>query len=115
MKERVYQPDWTSEERVLYLRHVAEVVARLGSDLPMVPLSTLPLGYRLDRRYPEGDPEEWRLMARNLVRVASHLHAMHEQWGVHMMLALGPEPFCLLETVAAAISFLERWVFREGG
>jgi len=114
VKERVYQPDWTSEERVLYLRHVAEVVARLGSDLPMVPLSTLPLGYRPNRRYPEGDTEEWRLMARNLVRVVSHLHAMEEAWGVRMMLALEPEPFCLLETVADAISFLERWVFREG-
>lgn len=115
VKERVYEPDWTSEERVLYLRHVAEVVARLGSDLPVVSLSTLPLGYRPDRCYPQGDPAMWRLMARNLARVASHLHAMEEQSGVHMMLALEPEPCCLLETVADTISFLETWVFREGG
>ncbi|MHC4897802.1 MAG: metabolite traffic protein EboE [Planctomycetota bacterium] len=114
VKEQVYQPDWTSEERVLYVRHVAEVVARLGTDLPLVSLSTLPLGYRPDRRFPEGDPEEWRLMARNLVRVASHLHAMEAQWGVRMMLALEPEPFCLLESVADAMAFLEQWVFREG-
>ncbi len=115
VKERVYEPDWTSEERVLYVRHVAEAVARLGSGLAMVPLSTLPLGYRPGRRYPEGDPEEWRLMGRNLVRVASHLRAMEEEWGLRMVLALEPEPFCLLETVAAAVSFLERWVFLEGG
>ena len=78
-KAQVYEPDWTREERVLYVRHVAEVVARLGSDLELVPLSTLPLGYR-----PDGhrlDEEESRLMARNLVRVASHLHAMEQEHG----------------------------------
>lgn len=115
VKERVYEPDWTSEERVLYLRHVAEVVARLGSDLRLVPLSTLPLGFRPDRRYPDGDPGEFRLMARNLARVASHLAAMEARSGVRMVLALEPEPFCLLETVADTIAFLEEWVFREGG
>ncbi len=124
VKEKVYEPDWTQEERVLYVRHVAEVVARLASDrasdgashLPIVPLSTLPLGYRPDGsfRFPEGDPETWRLMARNLVRAASHLHAMEEEWGVRMVLALEPEPFCLLESVQDAIGFLEQWVFRDG-
>ena len=110
VKERVYHPDWSTEERLLYTRRVATAVALLGSDREVVPLSTLPLGYR-----PKGcADEELRLMARNLVRAASHLHAVREEHGQTMVLALEPEPFCLLETVAQTAEFLERWVFRAG-
>ncbi len=105
IKTKVYQPDWASEERLLYTRHAATAMALLGSDLDIVPLSTLPLGY---------EPADPRVMARNLVRAASHLHAMEQEHGLHMVLALEPEPFCLLETVAATIEFLNRWVFAEG-
>ena len=110
VKEQVYLPDWATEERLIYTRQIATAVARLGSDRAVVPLSTLPLGYR-----PQGCPdEELRLMARNLVRAASHLHSVREEHGQAMVLALEPEPFCLLETVAEAADFLERWVFRAG-
>ncbi len=106
VKTAVYQPDWADEARVLFTRHAAEVVGRIGEPGSVVPMSTLPLGYETGDR---------RVMARNLVRAASHLHAMAEYHGVQIVLALEPEPFCLLETVAETIDFLEEWVFRAGG
>ena len=121
VKTKVYEPDWSDEERLLYTRHVAEVVARVGSSarpapsMRTVPISTLPLGYRDGRPASDLDDEGCRVMARNLVRAASHLQSMEEAHGVRLVLALEPEPFCLLETVAQAADFLERWVFREGG
>ena len=106
VKTSVYEPSWETEERVLFTRHAAEVVGRVVSPGGVVPMSTLPLCYG------EGDS---RLMARNLVRAVSHLNSMAEYHGVQIVLALEPEPYCRLETVAQTIEFLEEWVFRGDG
>ncbi|MBL8738929.1 MAG: metabolite traffic protein EboE [Planctomycetes bacterium] len=110
VKTGVYRPDWGHEDRLAYTRRCAEVGASLlprGSGLS---LSTLPLGYR-----GPGEPEpDLRRMARNLARCASAFAAIEERTGVRCVLALEPEPDCLLETVAASASFLERWLFDEG-
>jgi hypothetical protein len=73
-------------------------------------LSTLPLGYRA----PGGPQPDLRVMARNLARAASSFAALEQRTGVCCVLALEPEPFCLLETCAAAAAFLEQWLFEEG-
>ncbi|MEQ1631378.1 MAG: metabolite traffic protein EboE [Planctomycetota bacterium] len=110
VKEAVYAPDWSTEDRLLYTRDCAEAAAALVPSGTVVPLSTLPLGFR-----PGGaDPSLLRVMARNLARAASHLHGLCERTGVHCVLALEPEPFCLLETAASAADFLEQWLFDEG-
>jgi sugar phosphate isomerase/epimerase len=110
VKTAVYEPDWGHEDRLLYTRHCAEAAAALAPPGAVVPLSTLPLGYRA----PGQGPPELRVMARNLARAASMLAALKERTGVHCVLALEPEPFCLLETAAEAAHFLERWLFEEG-
>lgn len=110
VKTAVYRPDWGSEERLAYTRACAEVGASLlaaGSELP---LSTLPLGYRA----PGETPADPRIMARNLARCASAFAAIEQSTGVRCILALEPEPDCLLETVAATAAFLEQWLFDEG-
>lgn len=110
VKTAVYRPDWGDEERLQYTRQCAEVGASLlpaGSELS---LSTLPLGYRAT-----GDePADLRRMARNLARCASAFAALEARTGVRCVLALEPEPDCLLETAAATAAFLERWLFEEG-
>lgn len=105
VKEAVYRPDWQQEERLLYTRHAAQALAALLPAGASAPLSTLPLGYG------EGDR---RKMARNLARAASMLHDIEQRTGVHLILALEPEPFCLLETVAQTATFLEDWLFEPG-
>ena len=104
VKEQVYQPDWASEERLLYTRQAAEALAALAPAGARIPLSTLPLGYG------SGD---LRRMARNLARAASALAAVEESTGVELVLALEPEPLCLLETVAQTADFLDRYLFEE--
>jgi sugar phosphate isomerase/epimerase len=110
VKERVYTPDWATEDRLLYTRWCAEAAAALQQSGAVVSMSTLPLGYR-----PPGEqPAELRRMARNLVRAASHLHGLRERTGVEVVLALEPEPFCLLERCGETADFLEQWVFGDG-
>ncbi len=105
VKEQVYHPDWSTEERLLYTRHAAEAVADIAPRGARIPLSTLPLGHG------SGD---LRCMARNLARAASALAAIEESTGVQMVLALEPEPLCLVETVTQAVEFLEGSLFEEG-
>lgn len=110
VKTAVYSPDWGREERLQYTRDCAELAAGLAERDAVVALSTLPVGYR-----GPGDPEpDRRLMARNLARCASVFADLEERTGVRCVLALEPEPNCLLETVAATARFLEDWLFDEG-
>jgi sugar phosphate isomerase/epimerase len=109
VKTAVYQPDWGAEERLLYTRTCAEVGASLVPRGTVLPLSTLPLGYR----GPGDPPADLRLMARNLARCASAFAAIEETTGVCCVLALEPEPACLLETCAETAAFLEDWLFEE--
>ena len=53
-------------------------------------------------------------MARNLARCASAFAAIEQRTGVRCVLALEPEPDCLLETAGATAAFLERWLFEAG-
>jgi sugar phosphate isomerase/epimerase len=110
VKTAVYRPDWGCEERLAYTRQCAAIGAAMSSPGSVLPLSTLPLGYR-----GAGEPAaDLRRMARNLARAASALAAIEQDTGVCCVLALEPEPDCLLETCAATAAFLERWVFDEG-
>ena len=110
VKTAVYEPDWGREERLLYTRACAEVGAQQLQPGDVLPMSTLPLGYR----GPGDAPADERKMARNLARAASAMAAVEENTGVRCVLALEPEPNCLLETAAQAADFLERWLFEEG-
>ena len=110
VKTAVYRPDWGEEERLAHTRTCAEVAARLVPAGATVPLSTLPLGYRA----PGDAAADLRRMARNLVRCASAFAAIESERGVRCVLALEPEPDCLLETCAATAEFFEQWLFAAG-
>jgi sugar phosphate isomerase/epimerase len=102
VKTAVYRPDWADELRLQYTRDAAQALAALLPRGASAPLSTLPLGFG------QGD---LRRMARNLARAASALHDLEQRTGVHLIVALEPEPFCLLETAAQTAAFLEEWLF----
>lgn len=110
VKTAVYVPDWSHEDRLAYTRLCAMVAASTLPRGAVLPLSTLPLGHR----GPGDPPADLRKMARNLVRCASAFAEIEAKTGVQCVLALEPEPDCLLETCAATAAFLEQWVFDEG-
>lgn len=110
VKTSVYAPDWGEEERFLYTKRCAEVGASLLPEGAVLPLSTLPLGYRARGAM----PADLRLMARNLARAASMLAGVEASTGVRCVLAIEPEPNCLLETVRQTADFLDEWLFEEG-
>lgn len=102
VKESVYRPDWSEPERLRYTLEAAEAVEAFVSPGAVVPMSTLPVGY--------GDVDR-PVAARALARAAAEFAKIEARTGVRCVLALEPEPFCVLETAAQAGDFLEREVF----
>jgi len=100
VKERVYRPDWHEPERVTYTMRLADILVELLPDGIDGSISTVP-GCFQDRA---GDAT---VMADHLTRCASHLATLEERTGKRLILALEPEPCCVIETLAQAVTFFE--------
>lgn len=100
VKDQVYRPDWHEPERVAYTNRLAEVLVELVPDGVTGTISTVP-GCFQDR---PGDPAA---MAHHLARCAAHLATLEARTGKHLMIALEPEPCCVIETLAQAVAFFE--------
>lgn len=104
VKERVYLPDWRDAARVDYSDRLARLLAELlPDDQPYGSVSTVPGAFK------QG------LAARDAARVAenliSHVEALvriERATGRRIVLALEPEPCCMLETIAETIAFFEQ-------
>jgi hypothetical protein len=107
VKTAVYVPDWGEQERLLYTRRCAEVGATFLKDGDVLPISTLPLGYRGRG----AAPVDFDQMVGNLARVTSMFAAIESQTGVRCVLAVEPEPNCILETVKQTAAFLDESIF----
>ncbi|MFT4843576.1 MAG: hypothetical protein ACI8UD_003189 [Planctomycetota bacterium] len=107
VKTAVYVPDWGEQERLLYTRRCAEVGATFLKDGDVLPISTLPLGYRGRG----AAPVDFDQMVGNLARVTSMFAAIEAQTGVRCVLAIEPEPNCILETVKQTAAFLDESIF----
>ncbi len=104
VKDGVYLPDWTTQERRSYTNALARVMARLAPAGIKPSISTLPLGYRL-----HGDTEERRAAcAEALLFQVAELWQLEQETGVRVRLALEPEPHCLLETIQDVVQFFQR-------
>lgn len=102
VKDAVYRPDWADPRRLRYTLDAASAACRLAAEGAEVPLSTLPLGY--GRRDLDACAAALRTCGRELATLS-------DTTGRRAVLALEPEPFCLVETVAGMAGFLEQRVF----
>ncbi len=113
VKERVYAPDWRAPERLSYTDRLAELLAALlpeGEPGLAGSVSTVPGGFRAAARSPGARDA----MAEALLRHAARLAALEDRTGRRIVLALEPEPMCLLETTAEAVAFFEEHLFGAG-
>jgi len=103
VKEDVYRPDWRDEARLEYTNLLADLLAQWvpagagagGS------ISTVPGAFRSAA----GAAADVERIAGQLVRHAAHLVHLERRTGRRIVLALEPEPCCLLETVAETVAF----------
>ena len=103
VKEGVYLPDWRDPERLRYTDLLADLLAELLPDDPSIEgsVSTVPGAFK-----PALDgPADIALMTEHLLRHTAHLVRLRSRTGRLIALALEPEPYCFIETIAEAIAY----------
>jgi sugar phosphate isomerase/epimerase len=111
VKEDVYRPDWLEEERLLYTDALAGILAALLPAGLEGSVSTVPGCFKPRAADDSGASAA---MADRFIRHASTLVNLERDTGKRIALALEPEPFCVLETVAEAVAFFEAHLFAQG-
>ncbi len=109
VKEEVYLPDWQDEERLRYSNTLADLLLALLPPDPALEgsISTVPGAFK---------PWATTAAAREriselLLRHVAHLATIRARSGRTIVLALEPEPCCLLETADEVVAFFENHVF----
>jgi sugar phosphate isomerase/epimerase len=98
VKHAVYQPDWTSKQRLDYTLDLAWILADLlPDDAVRGSVSTLPLGWR-----EPWDGDRQANAARSLEALAGGLAEIARQTGRVVRVGFEPEPGCVVETTRDA-------------
>lgn len=108
VKDQVYQPDWLAPERLAYTCALADLMAEIAPPGETVSLSTVPGTFR-----PLGTGRGAEIAA-SLRAAAAHCAALRERTGVTVALAIEPEPFCFLETIAETAAFFRDHLHAPG-
>ncbi|MFK7737642.1 MAG: metabolite traffic protein EboE [Pirellulaceae bacterium] len=106
VKHAVYEPTWCTPERRDYTLRLADILSQLiAGDLGTI--STLPLGWP---HQPWSD-DDLAAAGKNLRQVAMRLAELREETGKEIVLAIEPEPGCVLNTAPEIVDFFERYLF----
>ncbi len=100
VKEQVYLPDWRSPERTAYTRRLADLLADWLPEGMTGSISTVPIGFK-----GMVGMDDLPLIRQQLIAVLTHLRHLRDSRGREIVLALEPEPGCLLETTEEACRF----------
>jgi hypothetical protein len=96
VKEDVYLPDWTCPERTAYTLDLACILAKLLPEGETGNISTVPCHYG---KQPKPEAMD------NLLSMADDLARIEQETGRRIILALEPEPDCLLDSEASTLAF----------
>lgn len=107
VKERVYEPDWTTEARTKYTMHIADILAEVTNQPVEPTIQTAPLAYR-----PKANtPEFLANFNENVYRVIAHLMNLEKRTGRRIKLAVEPEPYCFLETILETVQWFNEKIY----
>jgi hypothetical protein len=101
VKEEVYEPDWRSNERTIYTKNVANVLAAVAADGIAPSIQSPPLGFKPRVT----GPDVVASFTDHVLEVAAHLVDIERRTGKTVTLALEPEPYCFLETTDEVIAY----------
>jgi hypothetical protein len=109
--EQVYEPDWTTDERVAYTCAVADLLAELTPEDVHPSIQTAPLAFAAN----VAGADYIGQFTTRLLRVVAHLAALEARSGRRVTLALEPEPACYLETTDETVGYFAERVHSAAG
>jgi hypothetical protein len=104
VKERVFEPDWTTNERLEYTNRLFDILAALLPNDIEGSVSTLPGSFK-DFVHSDG---QIKAIHQNLLHCVDHIAALSEKSDRQLHLGLEPEPFGLFENTNETVQFFER-------
>lgn len=107
IKEEVYEPGWSTLERVRYTLALAKVMTELPGT-PLRTISTVAGGFVPQPSLLKAHDDEYR---KNFGILALGLAELEEETGVSVRLAIEPEPWTRLESIDQAIPFFREVVW----
>ena len=112
VKTAVYEPDWSTLDRLTYTIKLAGILAALLPEGHTGNISTVPLGYRQSSVAAETRPLS-KMYARQIAMMAGFLDQLHKELGCEIVLALEPEPDCAIENTDEMIAWFEDELLSE--
>ena len=101
VKEKVFQPDWTSPERVSYTQDLFSILAEIAPASGGGSVSTLPGSHKTFH----ADETAIRI---NLIETAHFIEDLSQKHQIDLHLGLEPEPLGHFENTAETLAFFER-------
>ena len=104
VKEQVYAPDWTTNERVEYTNLLFNLLAEIVPFGIEGSVSTVPCSFK---EFITSN-DQVQAMRTNVWRCVEHIARVSEGSGKKLHLGLEPEPLCYLETSSETASFFDQ-------
>lgn len=101
VKEQVFAPDWTHQDRVDYTKKLFEVLAAIAPANSGGSVSTLPGSHKTF------DADE-SIIRKNLIQLADWIDDLSDRTGKDLHLGLEPEPLGHIENTAESLAFFNR-------
>ncbi|QHG16000.1 metabolite traffic protein EboE [Nostoc sp. ATCC 53789] len=116
VKDQVYAPDWSTQERANYTLNLAHILASLLPQGLDGGISTLPLSYK---PWWVKDQASFETVLKksclNIASVVVEMIRIGEQTGKILHIDLEPEPDGLIENTSEVIDFYQNWLLPIGG
>jgi hypothetical protein len=110
VKTSVYLPDWSMQARLEYTARLALILADILPENGKGSISTLPLSYQ----NPVPSEQKRNAYVRQIIILARLLDEIRTEQGKEIVLAIEPEPDCLLEDTYSFIAWFESEFLLEG-
>ena len=110
VKDLVHAPDWTTDERVIYTKRLADQLAILLPNDLDGGISTSPISYRHWHKTEEATNNAFEKGAENLSQLIVHLHELEERTGKYIHLDIEPEPDGMLENSDEFLQFFSDYL-----
>ena len=101
VKEKVFQPDWMSLERVKYTHNLFQIIAQIAPKSSGGSISTLPGSHKTFHANES-------IIRKNLIEMAYFIEDLSQKHQIDLHLGLEPEPLGHFENTAETLAFFER-------
>lgn len=113
VKDHVYRPDWTINERLHYSQRLFKILAVLLPEEMEGGISTAPVSYKYWFKEDERT-SVFKKATLNFLEAVNFLHHLKEETGRIIHLDIEPEPDCMVENTDEVVTFFNEYLIKEG-